>query len=769
MNSPIFRTSIALLFLFTGKCWADRNNNSVATASSLRNNGIQFIENKGQIVDMNYRSRPDVLYVGEGGGSKIYLRKGGMSYVMSQFQRVNEKTPDTNEADILLKDSLALLMYRVDMDFVGARSDVAIIESEQAEGYFNYYLSQCPNGITNVKAYNKIVYENIYKNIDVVWYGGNGETGITAGSGLKYDIIIKSGGDPGVIKLQYSGADDLRVTDKGELRISTGLGEIIEYMPKVYQNISGKIIDIAAKYILEGTIVRIQIGEYNKQFSLIIDPWSTYYGGTGNEEGFSISVDPSGDLAISGRSTSTNLPVSTGAYQTSLSGGGAFSDAFVLKMSAGGNFLWATYFGGTAMEQGEGVSTDASGNVVTVGLTYSTNLPVLASGANVIHQPANGGGSNADAFVLMLDPLGAMLWSTYYGGSALDWGRDVSTDGTNIYLYGETSSGSAISTIGCFQPLLNGAAGSAKDMFVVKFAPNGSRSWGTYVGGSTNEACGGIACDMLTGDMYISGSATGIDFPVFAGHQMVYGGGLGQSDAFLFKFDPAGARIWATYYGGVLVENGYNVTVDKLGNVILGGQTTSTTAISSAGAYQPAYGGGVIGIGDGFIAKFNSSGVRRWGTYLGGNKKEWIFDLATDANNNIYAYGEWEDEATSGNFPISTCAYQTSYGGVEDVFIAKYDTGGQQRCVTYWGGSMEEDIEYQEGIAVNGNSIYITGHSYGGLPVTTGAYQTNYGGGIDDAFISELCINLCESKMLGLDFSANQTTICLRGVLKIEC
>lgn len=799
-------------------------------SKNLRGNGLHFTPNKGQIADMNGKLCPDVLYKGDANDAHIYLRKTGISYVYSNIGEVIHEAEEKVEEKVKpgqfgqqevwkLKDELlqkqSIKVHRVDMDFSNCNTHTTTTNEDEMDGYENYYYAHCEQGITNVHQYNEVTYRNIYNGIDVKYYGDKGY-------GIKYDLIVKPHADPNQIKLTWRGAESIRLSNDNSLVIKISLSEFTESIPRVYQNIDGKIIDVKAEYKLDMRCemldlptgqaglrekndsennshisclkshvyeVIFKLSSYNTEFPLIIDPWATYYGGTAVDGSDAITTDVFKDVLCAGWTHSSNFPVSVGAFQIAYSGPSSPSvgDAFVVKLDANGARKWATYYGGTQEDLGQGISTDAFGNVMLAGTTGSADLPMGSSAGNTVHQIAFGGSggpgslSKFDAFLVKFDTFGVRLFSTFYGGTAYDYGRDVATDGVNIYLYGKTGSSNAISSgAGAFQTALTGFG----NVFVAKFTASGARNWGTYVGGSGDDALAAdITFDPITSAIYIVGSTSSSTFPVSAlCHQSVKGAAM--RNAFLFKFNLSGARLWASFYGGSgtslggFGDLGLEVAIDGLGNVILGGEATSSNAISTPGSYQPihnAVGGGMDPYTyDVFIVKFNSAGVRQWGTYLGGTLWNYITGLVVDGNNNIYVYGEFEGSA---DVPISTCAYQSTFGGWEDVYIAKYDPGGMQTCITYYGGSGEDDFEdgygsddafngrAQKAMAIYGNSLYITGNSKtGNFPVTPGAFQTVFAGGGwsfgSEVFIAQLCINICESKVLGLNYVASATSVC---------
>lgn len=735
-------------------------------SNTLRGSGMMFTQNKGQIIDINKNQRPEILFKGEGGGTDVYLKKTGVSYVLSNEAKVMHEIEESveekeksgsitiQEAKKLkqeLEEKALIKLHRIDVDFVNGNPNPDILTANKVEGVTNYYFEHCPQGITGVRSFNEVTVKNIYDNIDVKYYGEKA-------NGLKYDIIVNPGGDPNQIQLRYSGAEGIEIKNE-ELIIKNSVGEIIETLPKVYQNINGKIIDVKTEYRFErlsnnDVIIHFSFSTFNSSFSLVVDPWASYYGGSGGELGFSVTTDNAGNVAFTGRTGSANFPVTPGAYQTVAPGGGGFA----VKMNAAGARVWATYYDNF---NGWGIACDALGNVCVSGLG-SAATPVGAVAGNVVQQPVGTGG-----FLIKFDPLlGTRLWATFYGGNTT-YGNDVVTDGSNVYLYGTTSSAAGISTAGAFQVALNGGS----DVFVAKFAANGSLIWGTYIGGSGAEECGGIAYNSLTASVYVGGYTKSNNFPATT-HQLAYGGGVW--DAFIFKLNPAGGQVWSTYYGGANDDYGTVIATDGLGNVIIGGITNSNNNIASAGAYEPTYGGGPGGFSaqDAFLAKFNSTGVRQWGTYFGGNRWELINGLDVDAANRIYVAGEFED-ADSGDYPISSCAYQPAFGGHEDAYIARYNPDGKQTCITYYGGTKHDEAAFDNSnatgggsLSIYGNNLHIVGCTEGAFPVTPGAFQTIYGGAVGanfpefgEAYIAQLCINICEG-LPGLNFTAAPNSVC---------
>lgn len=311
------------------------------------------------------------------------------------------------------------------------------------------------------------------------------------------------------------------------------------------------------------------------------------------------------------------------------------------------------------------------------------------------------------------------LWATYYGGADQDAGYKITTDASgNVYMTGQTGSATGIATAGAFQNTYGGGV----DAYLVKFDGAGNRLWATYYGGPGADFGYGVKTD-ASGNVYLTGYTESTSGIATAGaFQTTYGG---SNDAFLVKFDAAGNRLWATYYGGSFFDQGTNLATDVSGNVYMAGYTSSSNDISSAGAHQITYGGGGA---DAFIVKFNSSGVRQWGTFYGGSNEDYAFDIATDGAGDVAVGGY----TTSSNDIATGGGFQNSYGGLQDAFIVKFNSAGTRLWGSYYGGSQ---LEYCFGITTGpGNCIYMSGQTQSTSGIASGGHQNTFGG-FSDAYL----------------------------------
>jgi hypothetical protein len=337
--------------------------------------------------------------------------------------------------------------------------------------------------------------------------------------------------------------------------------------------------------------------------------------------------------------------------------------------------------------------------------------------------------------LLIIDPV--LFYSTYLGGSANDSGHGIAVDGAgNAYVAGATNSSNFPTTGGAFQTALHGV----ENAFVTKLNPTGSALvYSTYFGGSgdgTNPLS--IAVDS-SGNAYVTGITFDADFPTTPGaFQTTFGGsgtccGSASGDAFVTKLNPTGSGlVYSTYLGGNRGDNGNGIAVDGAGNAYVAGQTSSTNFPTTAGAFQTTFSGGTW---DAFVTKLNPLGSGLvYSTYLGGGGDDLGFSIALDSAGNAYVTGE----TSSTNFPVTPGVFQTSLAGGFDAFVTKLNPLGSGLAYsTYFGGSGND---LGRGIALDGaGNAYVTGYiSSTNFPTTAGAFQTMFGGGALDAFVTKL-------------------------------
>jgi Beta-propeller repeat/Abnormal spindle-like microcephaly-assoc'd, ASPM-SPD-2-Hydin len=359
-------------------------------------------------------------------------------------------------------------------------------------------------------------------------------------------------------------------------------------------------------------------------------------------------------------------------------------------------------------------------------------------------------------YALVIDPV--LTYSTFLGGTGDEGGPNVSIavdSAGNAYVAGDTRSFDYPITTGSVQTGFGGSPSICDQFFpsvcgdamITKINPAGTAIvYSTYLGGNNADAIYGLVVD-AGGNVYVSGLTESTNFPVTPGaFQQTFGGANCPGyetcgDAFVTKINSAGsALVYSTYLGGSDNEYSEGLAVDSAGNAYVTGPTLSLDFPTTPGVFQPAYGGS----GDGFVTKLNAVGSKLlYSSYLGGSSGDQGFDIKVDAAGRAYIAGE----TSSVDFPITTTAYQSHVVGDDDVFATVVSANGAKLVYsTYLGGS-GKDWAYGSSLDASGN-YYLTGFTASSdFPVTPGASQTTFGGGIcntwygancSDAFIAKL-------------------------------
>jgi hypothetical protein len=245
----------------------------------------------------------------------------------------------------------------------------------------------------------------------------------------------------------------------------------------------------------------------------------------------------------------------------------------------------------------------------------------------------------------------------------------------------------------------------------------------TYLGGTGGEFGQNIAIGG-GGPYYIIGSTDSIDFPTKNAYDSTYGG---DGDAFVAKFSYYGKLLWSTYLGGNDIDVGQGIALDATNNCYVTGWTMSSN-FPTLNAYDNTYGGGVD-YGDGFVAKFSADGVLLWSTYLGGSSSEYSHDI-------VHGHDGWSVIGTtwSSDFPTLN-AYQSTFGGFSDAFIATFSETGSLLSSTFLGGN---NADYANGIEfISLSDCYVIGNTYSDDFPTLNAYQSTYSSD-GDVFVTRL-------------------------------
>ncbi len=671
---------------------------------------LYFIENIGQITDIDGYCRPDIDYKLESDGVSLMVGDGAIRYHWKKYDA----------------DNLDWTFYRLDVKLIGARASMAV-PSEQNIYTERHFLPAVGGDGLVAHSWKKVTYPGVYPNIDWVIY--------IKGDKVEYDFVVHPGGKVSDIRIQYDGVDQIKINKDGSLTAITPLGTVTEKAPYSFQQ-DGKTV--ASAFQLDGNILSFQTGAY--QGILTIDPeldWSTMYGGPGIDFIFATACDQEGNVYITGQTSSTSNMTTVGSHwatrQTTIG-----NTSFLVKFDSTGQREWGTYYGdgATSSTYGRALACDPWGNVYLFGqtaLNHSTNtISTPGSHQDTISMNAAGTSTSNDAFLVKFNSAGVRIWGTYYGGSSTEDGRGVACDKFgNVYVCGITNSPTTfkLATPGAHQQSF-GSTGTQNDGFIAKFDSSGVRLWGSYYGGDLVDQFYGIAADPSGEYVYAVGSSTSTNAMATAGtHRSDFISGSTASDAILVKFDSSGQRVWGTYYGGTLTDGGSAIAVDPAGKIYICGQTLSTDSISTPGAHQPALDNSL----DGYLAKFNEDGQLVWGTYYGGNGGEQANALYADPFGNVFMCG-----ATSAPTGIATPgAFQDTVSTSQDIYLAQFDSAGALKWATYMGGKNTEI-----GYATTGDGlghVFMAGVTLGATTqyyTTPGAHQSVYGGGSHDGVLT---------------------------------
>ncbi len=710
VSKNIFR--VVLLCIF-----ATFSSNLFAQVKELNQFGCSnvFIENKGQFQLSNGQKNDSILYVLKSQNVDVVISNNSLHYFFKSTSNIVDNVFNANNSKVgitasnsenngfaKLNSNKKIDLYRLDMYLKGAQYP-SKIKSEKVVNYFeNYYnLKNSSKGITTVQGCERIVLENVYNGIDWIIYLKENE--------LKYDFVVHPFADRNKIQLAFKGQSSLILDFRGNLIAETPVGSIQEKAPQSYQN--GKLVN--TQFEIKNDVVRFRYtDEIDGAKELIVDPclsWGTYFGYSTDYVTRNFK-DKLKNIYLVGYTYSNFAISTTGAHQASLYSG---PDGFIVKFDKNGKRLWSTYYGGYNVDQIQSGISDASNNIYVTGLTYSTNN-IATTGA---FQLTNA--SNCDAFLAKFNSSGVLQWGTFMGGTNYEVFNDLAIDGSsNVYAVGYTAS-TGLATSGAAQTSMAGGY----DGIIVKFTNSGSRVWSTYSGGTGSDVffCAGID---NASNLIIAGYTNSSTSIASVGTlQTVFGG---TTDGFVVKYTGAGVKTWGTYIGGTGAEEISCLTLDGSNNIWIGGKTRSSTAIATSGSHQSTFAGN----DDGFLVKLNSSGARQYGSYYGGTGNDYCSGIKLDISGNIYLGGY----TSSVNAIATSNSHQSTLGGSNDVFLAKFNGSGVRQWSTYFGGSGSDILGTIE--TDSNDVVYIAGSTNSATNIaTSGSFlNTLYG---NNAFLAK--------------------------------
>jgi hypothetical protein len=385
------------------------------------------------------------------------------------------------------------------------------------------------------------------------------------------------------------------------------------------------------------------------------------------EQATSVCLDDGGRAYVTGFTTASDFPTTPGAFDRQFDGGG---DCFALRLSSQGDVLeYSTFLGGSEGDLGYACTAAASGALVIVGETASSDFP---TSPNAVQQVFKG---SADVFVSRLGPDGSSLeWSTFLGGFSAERALGVDlADDEDVVLTGRTNSTNFPTTPGSFESVWQGSTFDDK-AFVTRLDASGAfLVWSSFLGGPTFESTEGTIGYAIriipSGDVFVAGSTHERTFPTTPGvfqpainHDPLLGF---HRDGFLTRFDELGATLlFSTYFGAEYGEWVLGLEVDASGMATLGSYCVFLP--TTPGSFQPVPPGN-LNLG---VSRFDPRGERLvYSSLVGGPFEESTTALAVTPEGRATVVGY-----TTGGFPVTPGSFDPTYnGGQLDGVVATLD------------------------------------------------------------------------------------------------
>jgi hypothetical protein len=598
---------------------------SIATpaATSVIEHPVVFEPNRGQLAAAH-------RFVGRARSGLLFLEDERMQFVAPAATA--RRHSDASRGSVGVR-------------FLGAARDARLDGIRPLASASNYFTGDGAAAAVDVPHFGGVRYREIYPGIDAIFYGH--------GAAFEFDLLVRAGGDPAQIRIAFDGANDVALDADGDLIVRTPDGLVRQRVPAIYQVRDGARAAVRGRYLLEPDhSVSIDLGEYDPSLPLVIDPviaYSTYLGGSGDDQIRAVTADANGNVYVAGSTTSLDFPL-LNPYQGKGSGNMV---AFVSKFSPAGTLLYSTFLvpAQNNWALAWAIAVDAAGSAYVAGPT-TDGFPTTRNA----YQPRR---TATDAsFLTKLSPAGNQLaYSTYVNYTDAN-GIAVDSAG-NAFIAGNAYSGFA-TTAGAFQSLHPGLT-SMYSPFVLKMNANGTAPlYSTYLGGSTFDVLNGIAIDP-TGNAVVTGQALSPDFPLASPLQSSFAAPGRNGHVFVTKLDATGSSLlYSTFLGGSGSEEAVGVALDDTGAAYVAGTTSSNdfplVQPFQATSSQPNY--------VSFVAKLSPAGDRLvYSTYLGG----------TCGGVNYQYCSSWQGDEIKA-LAVDTAGHATVVGTVRSPYFPLVDS-----------------------------------------------------------------------------------------------
>lgn len=419
--------------------------------------------------------------------------------------------------------------------------------------------------------------------------------------------------------------------------------------------------------------------------------WAKNCGSQSNDEAYSVIHDASGNVIITGYFADTvDFDPSPATFTLASVGN---DDVFIQKLNASGNLVWVKSIGGTGDDIGNCIKLDANGSVYITG--YFEGTVDFDPGAGVSNLTSNG---FLDLYVLKLDATGNFVWAKQIGGVDYDSGLSLDIDFNGNVIVGGSFQNSVD-----FDPSASTFSLSSfgsSDAFLLKLDGSGNFVWAKQFGGTDSEVIWSLDVD-ATGSIYTTGNFEGTaDFDPSANTlNLISNGG---KDVFVAKVSSTGNINWAKAFGDAISDYGQAISIDAFGNVNTSGMFSGTVDFdpSAATSTLTSFGGSDV-----FISQLNNNGDYIWAKQLGGTSNDAGAGIATDANGNIYATGNFQGTA---DFDPGNATYSLTSNGGRDIYITMLSSSGNFGWAIKLGGTSSDE---GSGISVDGSgNIFTVGY-----------------------------------------------------------
>lgn len=661
-----------------------------------------FIENKGQWGE-------NVLFKSKFDGGNLWVEQNKFMFHLQDYSAMREAHAHPKESALTSSVSAATECKQtlVHLNFLGSNKVTNITKTNPTKTYYNYFLGKnAENWVGDVHGYSEAILPELYTGIDLKLIEQKEE--------LKYEFHVKSQANASQLLLEYVGQKSISIDEKGNLIISTDLGKIIEQKPYSYQIINGKIVEVPCVFLLSNNKVTFQVGTYNHDAELVIDPvliFATYSGSMTDNFGMTATYAHDGKAYSGGTVYGNAYPTPATAYNTTSNFSTAnnatygITDVFISKYSDDGtSMLWTTFIGGGNDTQGtetvHSLIADLQDNIYLYGATSSTDFPIVNG-----YQSTHSGGVTGSDF--------------YFNGVYF------SPQGTDIYVAKVSSNG---------QNLLGSTymGGSGNDGINYKVTSGTYNSVAAYDSLTFNygdQFRGEIMLDNV-GNCLVASCSRSTNFPVSNAFQPSNAGG---QDGVIFKLSSDLSTLhWSSYFGGSNNDACYSVKIDSSYNVVFAGGTSSNNLQNTAGKWQASYNGGKT---DGFVGKLTPNGLTLSGvSYIGTSNYDQAFFVEIDRNDNVFLVGQ----AAGGNFPVVNATYVNANSSQ---FICKLNPSLTTvlNSTTFGNGGSAVNISPSAFLVDICGNMYVSGWGanilqatpLSGMPISTDAFQGSSPNGFD--------------------------------------